>query len=291
MERLTDKNHNAINNCGEYSSCYSCHKEICYIKELEEKLGELEDVLEKYGIDNLDDFIKEYSSRNIKLANDNYALEQELAELEAKLAESERKNFELLTKLNLKEYAPAFCTLADRDCEALGQIERLKQQLAEKEEFLHNRDKWIAELEKQVNLSRAMERVALKGCKELEEKLKEVEGQYAYECECNKQFVECQNENEKLKAENERLKKYETIYYMNQLQANNEDINKFKQNEFQQCINIFELLKENTKQVRKEVCEKIKSLGEPLPYKQGNEPYMWIIGQKDLDSILEEYNW
>ena len=126
---------------------------------------------------------------------------------------------------------------------------------------------------------------------ELEEQLEEVEGQYAYECECNKQFVECQNENEKLKAENERLKKYETIYYMNQLQANNEDINKFKQNEFQQCINIFELLKENTKQVRKEVCEKIKSLGEPLPYKQGNEPYMWIIGQKDLDSILEEYNW
>ena len=45
------------------------------------KLGELEDVLEKYGIDNLEDFIKEYSSRNIKLANDNYDLEQELAEL------------------------------------------------------------------------------------------------------------------------------------------------------------------------------------------------------------------
>ena len=84
MERLTDKNHNAINKCGEYSSCYSCHKEICYIKELEEKLGELEDVLEKYGIDNLDDFIKEYSSRNIKLANDNYALEQELVELKQK---------------------------------------------------------------------------------------------------------------------------------------------------------------------------------------------------------------
>lgn len=77
--------------------------------------------------------------------------------------------------------------------------QELKQQLAEKEEFLHNRDKWIAELERQVNLSRAMERVALKGCKELEEKLEEVEGQYAYECECNKQFVECQNENEKLK--------------------------------------------------------------------------------------------
>ena len=58
---------------------------------------------------------------------------RQFADLEAKLAESERKNFELLTKLNLKEYAPAFCTLADRDCEALGQIEELKQQLKEKE--------------------------------------------------------------------------------------------------------------------------------------------------------------
>ena len=84
MGRLTDKHHNAINKCSEYSSCYSCHKENCYIKEIEEKLGELEDVLEKYGIDNLDDFIKEYSSRNIKLANDNYDLEQELAELRQK---------------------------------------------------------------------------------------------------------------------------------------------------------------------------------------------------------------
>ena len=59
-----------------------------------------------------------------------------VADLEAKLTESERKNFELLTKLNLKEYAPAFCTLADRDCEALGQIEELKQQLEEENQQL-----------------------------------------------------------------------------------------------------------------------------------------------------------
>lgn len=58
------------------------------------KLGELEDVLEKYGIDNLEDFIKEYSSRNIKLANDNYDLEQELAELKQKAIMLE-KAFEL----------------------------------------------------------------------------------------------------------------------------------------------------------------------------------------------------
>ena len=58
------------------------------------KLGELEDVMEKYGIDNLEDFIKEYSSRNIKLANDNYDLEQELAELKEKAIVLE-KAFEL----------------------------------------------------------------------------------------------------------------------------------------------------------------------------------------------------
>ena len=49
-ERLTDKNHEAINKCGEFSSCYSCKKEICYITEVCEKLGKLEDILEKYGI-------------------------------------------------------------------------------------------------------------------------------------------------------------------------------------------------------------------------------------------------
>lgn len=55
-----------------------------------DRLAELEDVLEKYGIENLDDFIKEYSSRNIKLANDNYVLEQELAELKQQLALTEK---------------------------------------------------------------------------------------------------------------------------------------------------------------------------------------------------------
>lgn len=61
---------------------YTCKLHIT--GEAIKRFGELEDVLEKYGIENLDDFIKEYSSRNIKLANDNYALEQELAELKQK---------------------------------------------------------------------------------------------------------------------------------------------------------------------------------------------------------------
>lgn len=54
------------------------------LSEIITTLGKIEDVLEKYGVENLDDFIKEYSSRNIKLANDNYVLEQELAELKQK---------------------------------------------------------------------------------------------------------------------------------------------------------------------------------------------------------------
>lgn len=53
-ERLTDKNHEAINKCGEFSSCYSCRKEVCYITQICEKLGKLEDILEKYGIESLD---------------------------------------------------------------------------------------------------------------------------------------------------------------------------------------------------------------------------------------------
>lgn len=60
-----------------------------------------------------------------------------IIDLEAKLAESEKKNFELIAKLNLKEHRPAFCTLADRECEALGEVEELKQQLADKQEEIN----------------------------------------------------------------------------------------------------------------------------------------------------------
>ena len=44
---------------------------------------------------------------------------QQIADLEAKLAESENKIYELMTKLNMKEYAPVFCRLAGRECEEL----------------------------------------------------------------------------------------------------------------------------------------------------------------------------
>ena len=61
-----------------------------------------------------------------------------VADLEAKLAESEKKNFELVAKIKLKEHTPAFCTLADRDCEALSKIAELQKQLAEKDKAIEN---------------------------------------------------------------------------------------------------------------------------------------------------------
>ena len=64
-----------------------------------------------------------------KLHKTIYNQDQKISDLETKLAECEKKNFELVAKINLKEHKPAFCTLADRDCEALGQAEKLKQQL------------------------------------------------------------------------------------------------------------------------------------------------------------------
>ena len=90
MERLTYKNYieeYEVNFEKSSDKNWSIAESDTHIKvtgEPIEKLGELEDVLEKYGIDNLDEFIKEYSSRNIRLANDNYALEQELTELKQK---------------------------------------------------------------------------------------------------------------------------------------------------------------------------------------------------------------
>lgn len=74
---------------------------------------------------------------------------------------------------------------------------------------------------------------------QLKVRLEEVEGQYAYECECNKQFIECQKENEELKAENEKLKEYnksklvelfdeENKNLQQQLKVKDEEIEKLK---------------------------------------------------------------
>lgn len=93
MERLTDKNHRAINTCGEYSSCYACKRTICYIGELEQKLGELEDVLEKYGIENLEEYI--------------CALKEELNEIQTCLNKEIDNNCDLYDALLKNEQALA----------------------------------------------------------------------------------------------------------------------------------------------------------------------------------------
>ena len=94
---------------------------------------------------------------------------KEIADLEAKLAESEKKNFELVAKINLKEHKPAFCTLANRDCEALGQIAELQKQLAESE----NQCRECKHLNKKIELN-IKNKLMAENC-ELQEQLAEKE--------------------------------------------------------------------------------------------------------------------
>ena len=86
-----------------------------------------------------------------------YDWKQKVDNLEAKLAESENKVYELQTKLNIKEYAPAFCSLAGRDCETLGKVDQLKQQLAETDKLMQeylskclSLEQQLAEKEKEI---------------------------------------------------------------------------------------------------------------------------------------------
>lgn len=106
MERLTDKNHNAINKCSEYSSCYSCHKENCYIKEIEEKLGKLEDVLESWHIENLEELktrlhdCQVYHLKNNSNESLIHNLKNELAELKQTQKQLAISELEKLKKYN-----------------------------------------------------------------------------------------------------------------------------------------------------------------------------------------------
>ena len=85
-----------------------------------------------------------------------YEKNKKIIDLEAKLAESEKK-------LDLEKYAPVLCIFTGRSCGATRTIDQLKQQLAEKENELEKlnavadfyksyyvsfHEKTIAELEK-----------------------------------------------------------------------------------------------------------------------------------------------
>ena len=69
--------------------------------------------------------------------------EQIIAELKAEIDQLKQQNEELmlqLSKYEIEKHKPAYCTLAGTECEYLGNVDELKQQLAEK-------DTRIAELE------------------------------------------------------------------------------------------------------------------------------------------------
>ena len=94
-------------------------------------------------------------------------LEKQIADLEAKLAESQKNYAELFCRnTELETLYSQKTALLNFYKETLKENTQLKQQLAEKDL-----------------------------------RIEELESQFAYECECNKQFVDCQKENENLKQQ------------------------------------------------------------------------------------------
>lgn len=64
--------------------------------------------------------------------------EKQIIELKQQLKESKSLLFEQQIKLIMETHKPAFCTLAGRGCNHLGQVEELKQQLEEKDKELND---------------------------------------------------------------------------------------------------------------------------------------------------------
>ena len=133
---MHDKDYRFENEDGTWYSRESC-KNLTNEEVFEEIKGEL------MQLSDLETKLEESEERYKKayregLLQKQYDKDAEIMQLKQQLAESEKKNFELIAKLNLKEHRPAFCTLADRECEALGEVEELKQQLAEKEKEIED---------------------------------------------------------------------------------------------------------------------------------------------------------
>ena len=77
MERLTDKNRNAMNRCGEYSSCYSCHnQQDARIKELEKIRDEGNQKLENFYNEKIDELDNDYNKHLDELIEENQQLKQ-----------------------------------------------------------------------------------------------------------------------------------------------------------------------------------------------------------------------
>lgn len=153
---MHDKDYRFENEDGTWYSRESCRNltneevfeelriELRQLSDLEAKLAESEKALEAK------ESVNQMYKATLSLKDSDFSdLVRENVKLKQQLKESEKKNFELIAKLNLKEHRPAFCTLADRECEALGKFEELKQQLDEKDEEV---GKWKSMAERSSNL-------------------------------------------------------------------------------------------------------------------------------------------
>ena len=126
----------------------------------------------------------------------------------------------LLSKYEIEEHKPVYCTLAGTECEYLGKVEELKQQLEEKDKLLkcyQEEEKLIADMLGDKDLTIIGSRVHLKNLiVELKNKIKD------------KDIVI-----EEKDKEIERLKVFEKAYYFNQTQVSQESIDLLLQNAYQ----------------------------------------------------------
>ena len=103
------------------------NKSTEHISELNEQLAEREDKIKK--------------AYREGLLQKQFDKDAEIMLLKQQLAEKEKGLVLAMSKLNIKEHQPAYCKLADRDCECMGKVEELKQQLAEKEKEIETMKK------------------------------------------------------------------------------------------------------------------------------------------------------
>lgn len=149
-----------------------------------------------------------------------------VADLEAKLAESEKDDFEYLYDKSLEKIANLKEKLAENEKKMAEKLinqekeylEQLKKQTTLYYRHLKEKDQEIDQLKQQLA--------------EKDLRIEELESQFAYECECNKQFVDCQKENENLKqqlAEKDRKIKGLGLYKKNVIEFAVEQLEKAKE--------------------------------------------------------------
>ena len=124
---------------------YTCKKYI--IGEAIKEFGELEDVLESWHIENLEELKIINKNERLKYQKLLYTYKQQIADLEAKLAESEKlteRLQQIIDKLRDKEFAgKALVEAVNAVYEPLyknkyDEAEELKQQLAENEKYTYS---------------------------------------------------------------------------------------------------------------------------------------------------------